>query len=69
MKRKVKLKNIKTYAKCGAFDLSIDRVIYNRRDLSKEEIRLVERKFKQRITTAIASLPFSEIYPYEVRIR
>ena len=69
MAKKVKTQTVRGYVKCAAFDISVDVVIANKRDLSKEEMSSIQRKLKQKLSEAIASLPFSEIYPYEARMR
>ena len=67
-KRDANIKTIRATAKCAAFDFEMTATIKGK-GLMPEELDKVRRKLKHKITTTVAGLPFSHVYPYEVRVR
>lgn len=63
-----KEKVVRARAKCASFDIEVEARISGK-TLVADELDNVRRKLKHKLTTTIAGLPYSHVYPYEVTVR
>lgn len=61
-------KELTVLAKCSGFNIQVSALI-DTKGLSKEDSDNVKRKLTDKVTKAIASLPFSFTYPHEMEIK
>lgn len=64
-----KAKRVVAKAKCAQFDISVSAEFTPSANLAGEEIQDIQRKLRQKIAEAVASLPFAHIYSHEVHVR
>lgn len=68
MAKKALEKRVRAQAKCASFTIDIDAKFYPH-GLAAGEVDDIKRKLRQKLADAVASLPFSHVYPCEVRTR
>lgn len=61
-------KTVTAKAKCNSYDIEIIAK-FKPRGLVADETSDVQRKLRQKISEMISGLPFSHIYPHEVKVK